>query len=170
MQDQCPYNDACSSDADCGNSLCDRLLVCNQAGPKNGGRCIAYDLGPYGDGKTLTNSEIEEEKGKQEEKEKEEEKEEEKEKEKEQEEEKEEEQEEEKEKEKEKEQEKEKEKEEEEEKEKEQEEEEEKEKEQEKEEEKEEEQAASFNMKKVKKFGPFQISVDVDIEPRSRSK
>ena len=118
MQDQCPYNDACSSDADCGNSLCDRLLVCNQAGPKNGGRCIAYDLGPYGDGKTLTNSEIEEEKGKQEEKE----------------------------------------------------EEEEKEKEQEKEEEKKEEQAVSFNMKKVKKFGPFQISVDVDIEPRSRSK
>ena len=122
MQDQCPYNDACSSDADCGNSLCDRLLVCNQAGPKNGGRCIAYDLGPYGDGKTLTNSEIEEEKGKQEEKEEEEEKEKE------------------------------------------------QEKEQEKEEEKKEEQAASFNMKKVKKFGPFQISVDVDIEPRSRSK
>ena len=113
MQDQCPYNDACSSDADCENSLCDKLLVCNQAGPKNGGRCIAYDLGPYGGGETLTNSEIEEEKVEKQE-----------------------------------------------------------EKEQEKEEEKEEEeeQAASFNMKKVKKFGPFQISVDVNIEPRSRSK
>ena len=89
--DQCPYNDACSSNADCENSACGRLLVCGQVGPLNGRCVLDYTATDLGEGMTFTDSEEEEE------------------------------------------------------------------------------QTTSFDRKKLKKFGPFQISVDVNIEPRSHS-